>query len=399
MIKRENYLLKIREFYSSDLIKVIIGIRRCGKSVLLKQIIEEIKESGIDNNHIIYLNFEDIEYDRLKDYMDLNKFIKKKIIDKKKYYLFFDEIQSVNEWEKAINSFKATLNVSIFITGSNSKLLSSELATLLSGRYVSFVISPFSFKEVVELKKLKDKKEIEDAFDDYLMWGGMPQRFEYQTENARNNYLSDLFSSIVLKDIVKRNKFSNINLFERIMEYLVTNPSQAFSTKKMLSELEKEKIPISTKTVYECLDYALSAMLMSKISTYDVRGKRILSRKDKYYLTDLGLGQILNVNKKTQYGAYLENIVFNELINRGYHVSVGNNNGKEIDFIATKHNQKEYYQVTFTLADKTCEEREFGAYDNIKDNYPKYVISMDKLDYSQNGIIHKNIINWLLEEQ
>ena len=398
MIKREQYLTKIRDFYSSNIIKIIIGIRRCGKSVLLKQIMEEIHNNDIDDNHLIYLNFEDIDYSFIKDYMDLNNYIKDKIKDKKKYYLFFDEIQLIDKWEKAINSFKATLNVSIFLTGSNSKLLSSELATLLSGRYVSFKINPFSFKEVIELKKLNDKQEIEDAFNDYLMWGGMPQRFEYETEEARNNYLQDVFSSIVLKDIIKRNNVTNVNLFERIMEYLVTNPSQTFSTKNMLTEFEKEKIPISTKTVYEYLDYALSAMIMSKVSTYDIRGKRILSRKDKYYLTDLGLGQILNINKKTQYGAYLENIVFNELVNRGYNVSIGNNNGKEIDFIATKHNQKEYYQVAFTLAEKTCEEREFGAYDNIDDNYPKYVISTDKLDYSQNGIIHKNIIDWLLEK-
>ena len=398
MLKRENYLEKIREFYSSDIIKVIIGMRRCGKSVLLKQIIEEIKDSGINNQHIIYINFEDVSYSSIQDYKDLNNFIKDKIVDNKKYYLFFDEIQFVNEWEKAINSFKATLNVSIFITGFNSKLLSSELATLLSGRYVSFKINPFSFKEIVKLKNLTDPKEIEDAFNDYLMWGGMPQRFEYQSEEARNNYLMDVFNSIILKDIIKRNNISNVTLFERVMEYLVTNPSQTFSPKNMLNEFEKEKIPISTKTVYECLDYALSAMLFSKVSSYDIRGKKILSRKDKYYLTDLGLGQILNTNKKTQYGAYLENIVYNELIVRGYNVSIGNNNGKEIDFVATKHNQKEYYQVTFTLAEKTSEEREFGAYESIKDNYLKYVISTDKLDYSQNGIIHKNIIDWLLEE-
>ncbi len=397
MIKRERYLTKIREFYFSDIIKVITGIRRSGKSVLLKQIIEEIRNENVDEKNIIYINFEDVSNDSINNYQELNKFIKSKITNDKKYFLFFDEIQLVDKWEKAINSFKATLNVSIFITGSNSKLLAGELATLLSGRYVSFKITPFSFKEIVELKNLKDKHSIEEAFNDYLMWGGMPQRFEYKSEEARNNYLIDLYNSIILKDVVKRNNISNVFLFERIMEYLVTNPSQTFSPKKMLSEFEKEKIPISTKTVYECLDYALSAMIMTKISSYDIRGKRILTRKDKYYLTDLGLGQVININKKTQFGAYLENIVFNELVNRGYNVNIGNNNGKEIDFVATKHNQKEYYQVAFTLADKDCEEREFGAYNHVEDNYPKYVISTDKLDYSQNGIIHKNIIDWLLE--
>ena len=395
MIKREKYLCKIREFYDSDLIKVIIGIRRCGKSVLLKQIMEELK---IDDAHIIYINFEDVEYAFIKDYLDLNRYVKEKIIDDKKYYLFFDEIQLVTEWEKAINSFKATLNVSIFVTGSNSKLLSSELATLLSGRYVSFKISPFSFNEVIELKGIKDRRDIEDAFNDYLLWGGMPQRFEFKTEDGMKTYLSDVFDAIVLKDIVKRHNIKNITLFERVMEYLVTNPSQVFSPTNMLREFSKEEIPISTRTIYECLDYAESSLLMSKVSSFDIRGKRILSRKDKYYLSDLGLGQILNINKKNQFGAYLENVVYNELIYRGYNVSVGNNNGKEIDFIATKYNKKEYYQVTYTLASKETEEREFGAYSNIDDNYPKYVISTDKLDYSQNGIIHKNIIDFLLEE-
>lgn len=398
MIKRERYLSKIREFYDIDLIKVITGIRRCGKSVLLKQIIDEIKANGIDDNHIIYINFEDVEYSFIQDYQDLNKYVKEKIIDNKKYYLFFDEIQMVSEWERVINSFKATLNVSLFITGSNSKLLSGELATLLSGRYISFKVAPFSFSEVVTLKNITDNNSINDAFNDYLLWGGMPQRFEFKTIDGMKTYLIDIFDAIVLKDIVKRNAIKNVTLFQRVMEYLVTNPSQTFSPTNMMNELENAKIPISSKTIYECLDYAETSLLMSKVSVYDIRGKRILSRKDKYYLADLGLGQILNVNKKTQFGAYLENIVYNELLLRGYNVSIGNNNGKEIDFIATKHNQKEYYQVSYELSNKETEEREFGAYKGIDDNYPKYVLSMDKLDYSQNGIIHKNVIDWLLEK-
>ena len=397
MLIREDYLSKIREFYELDIIKVLIGIRRCGKSVLLKQIIDEIK-SNVDDNHIIYINFEDVTYAYIKNYLDLNDYINERIADDKKYYLFFDEIQMLEDWEKAINSFKATLNVSIFITGSNSKLLSGELATLLSGRYVSFKVFPFSFKEVIDLKKITDIRDIEDAFNDYILWGGLPQRFDFVSNDAMISYLRDVFNSIVLKDIVKRNNIKNIDLFERVMEYLVTNPNKSFSPGNMMNEFSKENIPVSSKTIYECLDYATSAMLMEKISAYDIRGKKILSRKDKYYLTDLGLGQILNVNKKAQYGAYLENIVYNELRYRGCEVSIGNNDGKEIDFIATKHNVKEYYQVAYTLADENTEQREFKAFDNINDNYPKYVISTDKLDYSQNGIIHKNIIDWLLNK-
>lgn len=398
MMIREKYLSKIREFYDSDLIKIITGIRRCGKSVLLKQIMNELKDNGIKDDHIIYINFEDVEYYFISDYLDLNKYVKSKITDNQKYYLLFDEIQMVEKWEKGVNSFKATLNVSIFVTGSNSKLLSSELATLLSGRYVSFKVQPFAFSEVLKLKDLKDKRDIQEAFNDYLLWGGLPQRFEFKTSDGMKTYLADVFDAIVLKDIVKRHNIKNVTLFQRVMEYLITNPSQSFSPSKMLGEFERAKIPISTKTVYECLDYAEETFLMNKVQAYDVRGKRILSRNDKYYLTDLGLGQILNVNKKVQFGAYLENIVYNELIYRGYNVSIGNNNGKEIDFVATKHNLIEYYQVTYSLQNEETEEREFGAYKNIEDNYPKYVISTDTLDYSQNGIIHKNIIDWLLEK-
>ena len=400
MIKREKYLSKIRGFYNSDLIKVIIGIRRCGKSVLLKQIIDELKNMEIDDSHIIYINFEDVDYSFIKDYMDLNKFIKERIVDGEKYYLFFDEIQLVKEWEKVINSFRATLNTSIFITGSNSKLLSGELATLLSGRYVSFKIFPFTFREIVELKNENDKNKLEDIFDDYLLWGGLPQKFEFGEDIDKvKTYLIDVFSSIVIKDIIKRYNISNVNLFQRIIEYLVTNSSQTFSPTNMLNEFQKEEIPISTRTVYECLDYVEASLLMSKISTYDIRGKRILSRKDKYYLTDLGIGQILNTNKKMQMGAYLENIVYNELLYRGYNVSIGNNNGREIDFVATRFNEKIYIQVAYILADDSVIEREFGAYKGIDDNYPKYVITLDKYDMSQNGIIHMNIIDWLLKEE
>ena len=219
-----------------------------------------------------------------------------------------------------------------------------------------------------------------------------------KTLDGTKTYLRDVFDAIVLKDIVKRHNIKNINLFGRVVEFLVTNPSQVFSTSNMVLVFEKEGIPVSTKTIYQCLDYAEEAYLMQKISSYDIRRKRILARKDKYYLTDLGLGQILNVNKKAQFGAYLENIVYNELVARGYNVSIGNNNGREIDFIAVRHNELEYYQVCFTLAEESTKEREFGAYENIQDNYPKYIISMDKLDYSWKGIIHKNIIDWLLED-
>ncbi len=395
MIERENYLKEIRPFYDENLIKVITGIRRCGKSILLEQIIHELKKK-VKEDHIIYINFEDVEYSDIVDFKDLNTYVVNLIKDKEKYYLLFDEVQLVEKWEKTINSLKATKNVSIFITGSNSNLLSGDLSTLLSGRYVKFRIQPFMFSEVCKIKK---QKNYEDMFFDYLKWGGMPQRFRFEGEKEIRTYLSDIYESIVMKDIIKRFKIKDIDLFNRIMEYIMTTPSQIFSAENLVNYFKQDNNrAISKETIYNYLEYMCSALLISKVDRYDVRGKRILNGKYKYYLTDLGLGRIMNVSKKEQLGAYLENVVYNELIYRGYDVKIGSLENGEIDFIALKDGKKEYYQVCFQIGDNDkINEREFGVYKKIIDNYPKYVISMDKFDLSQDGIIHKNIINWLLE--
>jgi len=398
MIKREKYLKNIRGFYDQDLIKVITGIRRSGKSTLLKQIIDELKESGINKEKIIYINFEDIEMSFIKNEMDLNSYIKKQIKDDQKYYLFFDEIQNVVDWEKAVNSFKATKNVSIFITGSNSNLLSGELATLLSGRYVSFKIQPFSFKEVCELKGIEDKGEIEKAFEDYIKWGGMPQRFYFKDEQETKNYLMDLYDSIVVKDIITRYKVKDVELLNKILEYLMSTPAQQFSVTNIVNYLKNENRNCSNETLYNYLSYITNSFIMNKARRYDIKGKRVLSTNDKYYLTDLGLGQVKSSIKTKGKGSILENIVYNELINRGYEVLVGKSDSSEIDFIASYFDEKIYVQVAYILADDDVIEREFGAFKEIQDNYPKYVLTMDKLDFSQNGIIHKNVIDWLLDK-
>ena len=399
MIIREKYLSKIRPFYDQDLIKVIMGIRRCGKSVLLLQIINEIKEKGIEEKQIIYINFENEDYNFIKNDIDLHNYIKEKITNKEKYYLFFDEIQNVKDWEKAINSFKATKNVSIFITGSNSDLLSGELATHLAGRYVSFKIYPLTFSEVCKLKKIKEKKDIEDVFEDYITWGGMPQRFMLTDEMQTKTYLSDIYDSIVVKDIIARYGIKDLDLFNRIVEYIVTTPSQNFSAESLSNYfVNKDNREVSKITLYNYIEYMTKAMLINKADRYDIRGKRILNGKYKYYLTDLGLGQIKNIGKRQQLGAYLENIVYNELVSRGYDVKIGNLEKAEVDFIATRFKEKIYIQVAYILADDSVIDREFGAYKSIEDNYPKYVLTMDKHDFSQEGIIHKNVIDWLLEE-
>ena len=353
MIIREKYLSKIRPFYDKDLIKVIIGMRRCGKSVVLNQIIDELKNNGIEEEQIIYLNFE------FEDYYDL-----------------------CNHLE------------------SNSDLLSGELATHIAGRYVSFKIYPFTFKEVCELKNIVDKNkfELQNDFNDYIIWGGMPQRFVMDDEYQTRTYLADIFNSIVIKDIVDRFKIKDLDLFNRIINYIVTTPSQTFSAESLSNYLLGENIDVSKITIYNYLDYMCKALLINKVERYDVRGKRILNGKYKYYLSDLGLGQVVNKERKKQMGAYLENIVYNELISRGYDVKVGNFENGEVDFIATRFDEKIYLQVAYVLADETVVEREFGVYKNIQDNYPKYVISTDSFDMSQDGIIHKNIIDWLLQD-
>ena len=397
MIKREKYLEDIRPFYDEDLIKVITGIRRCGKSTLLEQIESELLTS-IDKDHIISMNFEDVRYSDIENFKELNNYIINLIKDERKYYLLFDEIQNITDWEKTINSLKATQNVSLFITGSNSDLLSSDLATYLSGRYVSFKMQPFTFSEVC---KLKNTIDYENAFLDYIKWGGMPQRFRFDGEQQLRTYLSDVYDSIVMKDIIKRFKITDLDLFNRIVEYIMTTPSQSFSADSLANYLkEKDDRNVSKETIYNYLEYMCKGLLVSKVDRYDVRGKRILNGKYKYYLADLGLGRIMNTSKKEQLGAYIENVVYNELIYRGYEVKIGTLKNGEIDFIALKDGKKEYYQVCYILGDNdSVINREFGTYKGIDDNYPKYVISTDKFDMSQDGIIHKNIINWLLEKE
>ena len=403
MIKREKYLQEIRGFYNQDLIKVITGMRRSGKSILLLQIMDELKEQGVKSDQIIYLNFEIIENLKYANPDNLNLYISNQIKENQKYYLFFDEIQNVSKWEIVINSFKAKYkeNISIFITGSNSKLLSGELATNIAGRYVSFNIYPFTFKEVCELtnNEGKNKFELEELFNNFIKWGGMPQRFSQHNEIEIRNYLKDVYNSIVIKDIIERFKIKDIELFNRIITYIITTPAQTFSASSLAKYFESEKRNVSLETIYNYLEYISESLIIKKAERYDIRRKRILTGKYKYYIADLGFTEILSEGRKEQIGFRLENIVYNELLSRGYNVTVGNIEEGEIDFIATKFEEKIYIQVAYILADETIINREFGVFENIKDNYPKYVLSMDKLNFSQNGIIHKNIIDFLLSDE
>lgn len=400
MIKREMYLKKIRESYDSELIKVIIGVRRSGKSVLMMQIIEELKQKGIKEDHIIYINFEDYDY---IDYTEPKKFhiyVKEKIKDNEKYYLFFDEIQNVDEFEKVINSFRATLNVSIFITGSNSKLLSGELATHLAGRYISIKIMPFTFREYLELKKEKQEKiDIDKSFMEYLEWGCMPQIFNTNSMEERKLYLRDLYNSAILKDIVERNKIKDINLLNRVIQFLMENIGGIISSNSIVSYLKNEKIQTTPDTILNYVEYITNSLIFNKVNRYDIRGKNVMSTLEKYYLSDLGILQLKKSPIEKKVGGRLENIVYNELISRGYEVYIGKTDKGEIDFVIDDFGERKYIQVADYLSSDEVIKREFGAYKSVEDNYPKYVLTMDKIDYSQNGIIHKNIIDFLLENQ
>lgn len=397
MIIRETYLKKIRSFYHLDLIKVITGIRRCGKSVLLMQIMDELRSQGIANEQIIYINFEDYDFSFIRTGMDLYEYVKEKLVTTNTYYLFFDEIQIIPEFERVINSFRMKYGASIFITGSNGKLLSGELATFLSGRYVSFSVQPFSFREACEFQKLAREQITEEHLKDYMIWGGLPQRFYMQDEEQTKTFLRDVYDTIVLRDIVQRAGIKDIELFNRIMEYLVCNPSQIFSITSLANHFLSVNRKVSKETVYNYLEHITSALIMKRASRYDIRGKRILTKSDKYYLTDMGLGRIRNSGFKLEMGALLENVIFNELLARGYEVYVGKTTNGEIDFVTIKGNQKEYYQVAYYLYDQKVIDREFGAFSNIPDNFPKYVLSFDKMDFSRDGIIHKNVLDFLLE--
>ena len=398
MVKREMYLKKIRPFYHLDLIKVITGIRRCGKSVLLQQIKEELLAEGIREDQILYLNFEDYDFSFIQSGKDLHEYVKEQLTEKQKYYLFFDEIQTVSEFERVINSLRMKFDVSIFITGSNGKLLSGELATYLSGRYVSFLVMPFSFREMCEIRKVQPESATEEMLLEYMEWGGMPQRFQLTDQEQVKTFLRDVYDTIVLRDIVQRAGIRDVDVFNRLIEYLACNPSQTVSVKSISDYFMSVERKISRETIYNYLENITASMIMRKVSRYDVRGKYILTKMEKYYLTDTGLGRVRNSGFKLEMGALLENIIYNELIVRGYDVYVGKTRKSEVDFVAVRGNEKEYYQLAYYLYDQKVIDREFGAFREIEDNYPKYVISLDKMDFSRDGIIHKNAVRFLTEE-
>lgn len=394
MIQREYYMKQIRPFINTDLIKVLTGIRRSGKSVMLQLIQEELLSQQVRPDQMISLNFEDLANLPLCQPMALYQWIADKAAAiKGKIYIFLDEIQEVTNWERVINSLRVAFDVDIYLTGSNAKLLSGELSTYLAGRYVQFVIYPFSYQEFILANQLDDTPQ---AFQKYLLFGGMPflMNLHFQ-EGPSRQYLQDMYNSVILKDIVQRNNLRDVDLLERIIGYALSSIGHVFSASNITKYLKSEHRKVSNDTVLNYLNACTTAYLFYKIPRQDLLGKKLLSINEKYYFVDHGLREAVYGHNARDIDQILENIVCLELLRRGYTVTIGKTGNFEVDFIAEKGNRKCYVQVTYLLASPETIEREFRVYKDIKDNYPKYVVSMDELDFSQDGIQHYNIRKFL----
>ena len=402
MLKRDEYIKKIVPFIDKDVIKVLTGIRRSGKSVMLKLLMEELKNRGINENQFIYINFENLKYRNLKNYERLYDFILNKVDDKyKSYYIFLDEIQEVEEWERCVNSLRVDedFNFDIYITGSNAKLLSGELSTYLAGRYIEFVVYPFSFKEFFEIMKKKNKEiDLKEVFQDYVKFGGMPflHNLDYNFE-ASMQYLQDLYASIILKDITQRNNIRDTDLLERIINYVIMNIGNTFSATSISKFFKSENRKVAIETILNYIKACEEAFLIYRVARNDLLGKKILNVNEKYYIADHGIREAIMENNQKNINQVLENIVYFEMLRRGYNVKIGKVDNLEVDFVCKKNDETMYIQVSYLLASEDTKEREFSVLENIKDNYPKYVLSMDEFDMSRNGIKHVNLIEFLIK--
>lgn len=399
MIKRKFYLEKIVKLIDTEDIKVITGVRRCGKTVLLKQIIDELENRGIASENIIYMSFESSKYKNIRNDDDLDEFIFSKTNNLNgKIYLLFDEIQKVKNWEVSLNSYRVDLECDIYITGSNSQLLSGELATLISGRYISINMLPFSFKELIQYyDEMHENIDEIKLFEQYLSYGGFPSLLNYENEE-KEKYLYDLYSTIVLNDILYKNKVKDLDLLERLMEFMISNIGQLFSANSISKYIKNENRKTTPHTIINYMDYARNAFIFYQIKRENIKQKKKLLISDKYYLVDSGFYFIFNGSTQRNWGQLLENIVFLELIRQGYSITIGKIQDLEVDFVCRKANQIKYIQVSQSILDENTRKREFKSLEKISDSYPKYVISMDSFDFSANGIIHLNIIDFLKSE-
>lgn len=400
MIQRDLYLDNIKEFIDKPFIKVITGLRRSGKSTILNLLKEELLLRGIESHQIIYLNFESFNTSELLEARKLYNYVKENINSTKKYYIFLDEIQEVTDWEKAVNSFLVDFKVDIFITGSNSRLLSSELSTFLAGRFVEFQIQTLSFMECLQFnKKLKTEKSIiYQSFEYYLRMGGFPvlHTSDYSFD-AAYKIIFDIYSSAILRDTIQRYHIRDIELLERVVKYVFDNIGNSFSAKNIADFFKSQQRKIDLNTVYNYLNALEGAFIVHRIPRYDIKGREILKTQEKYFVGDHSLLYAVMGYKDRLIAGVLENIIMLELKRRGYKVYIGKLGVKEIDFIAEKESSKIYIQVAYLLPERTTVDREFSALLEIKDHYPKYVVTMDTLwKDSIEGVKHYHIADFLL---
>lgn len=398
IIARQDYLNKISPYINKHVIKVITGIRRSGKSYFLRQLIEQIKGRGTDQQKIVYINKESLEFEFISTYRELYDYVKHqfKEIEGVKY-LLVDEIQEIEEWEKAITSFFSEPDYDIYITGSNAHLLSSEIATLISGRYIEFQIYTLGFSEFLEFRG-ENKEPVSDEFLKYLRYGGFPaiHHLGYNEEMVYD-YIKSLYNTIILKDVIIRYNIRNVQLFESLVSFVIQNTGSIFSGRSISKFLKHQNIRLGSDTIQNYLYYLSSTYMIHRVQRYDLQGKKILEMYEKYYLGDIGIKNVMYGYKDTELPGLLENVVFLKLLQNNYQVYIGKYQDFEIDFVAQKGGNRIYIQVAYLLIEQETIDREFGVLKKLNDNFPKYVLTMDNLPQSNNdGIIRMNIVEFLL---
>jgi len=394
MIQRTEYLNKLISFKDLELIKVVMGIRRSGKSTLLKLYIDYLRSIGISQERIILINFEDFENAELAEPKVLHEYIVEKTAFNEKCYVFLDEIQVVPDFEKVVNSLNLRKNIDLYITGSNAYFLSGELATFMAGRYVSIEITTLSFKEYCSAFENIPREKL---FENYINFSSFPYALELGLDREKiNDYLAAILNTIILKDVVQRKKISDVSVLEKLIKFIFGNIGFLTSTKKISDTLKTLGLKISVQTVENYLSALQESYIIYKVNRLDVNGKEYLKANDKYFVADLGIRRYLLGDKRKDYGSILENVIYLELVRRGYEVFVGRLGNLEIDFIAFKNGIPSYYQVAYTVSDRSTFERELAPLEKIKDNYEKFIITMDSGSSNDNGIKTINALDFLL---
>ena len=401
MINREHYMNKLLVYKNTEFIKVITGIRRCGKSSLLKLFMNKLKEENSKVN-VIYMNFESFEFDKIIDYKDMYTEIKKQIKSKEKTYILLDELQRITNWEKCVNALTVDFNCDIYITGSNAYLLSSELSTYLSGRYIEIKMLPLSFKEFLKFANFKSTVSIDEKFNQYMKYGGMPGIIKLSNDyNLFDDAIKGIYNTVFMKDVIEKNKLTDASLLEKVLKFLMSNTGSLISAKKIADFLTSQGTKVTHNTILNYLEMLENAYIIYRAPRYDIKGKELLKTLEKYYIVDMGIRNSILGFRNSDYGHIIENIVFFELLNRGYTVTVGKNDSSEVDFIATTSKEKKYYQVTLSLLEENVRNREFAPLKNINDNYEKTILTLDRVynETSEEGIKCRNVIDFLLEKE